>query len=227
MKISHMNADFILYCCLHCGPVNASTIDEKCTLPDDQAARNKQFLTRVVETYGSCGMLVEEKGLVIAHARFYPHFIHDQFDFCCHDPNHMITEEMVRMELPRLEKLKERSLRITCFFVHADYRGQGLSHKLIAAILEWAKANEWQRIRCFASYNNHFLASEFCTPMLQTYKKFGFKQLKVVTMPELTDFLEKMKEGEFGKEKKEGFEKYLSQKNISDLVNLYEMECRL
>jgi GNAT superfamily N-acetyltransferase len=227
MTITHMQNDFVLYCCLHCGFLSPSTIDDRCTLSEEQADLNKQFLTRLIETYGSCGMMAMEKGIVVAHARFWPQAIDDQIKFCCHDPNHAITQEMVEMELPALDKPEDRVMRITCYFIHAEYRGQGLSHELIEAILEWAKANDWKRIRCFASNDNHWLASEMCTPMKRTYEKYGFKQIDTVDMPEVKDFLQQMQDGALGEEKKAGFEEYCSGQDMSELGTLFEMECLL
>jgi GNAT superfamily N-acetyltransferase len=160
MKLCPMNKDFILFCCLHCGLLSPSSIEEKCSLPKGQSNRNKKLLARLIDTYGSCAMLAMEGDSVVAHARFYPETIYNQFKFCCQDPNHAITQEMVEMKLPPLANPAERILRITCFLVHEDYRGQGLSHKLIDAILEWAKNNAWKSVRCFAYPDNYWLSSE-------------------------------------------------------------------
>jgi len=227
MKLCSMNKDFILFCCLHCGPLSPSTIDEKCSLPKEQLDRNKKFLARLVDAYGSCAMLAMEDDSVVAHARFYPQIIYDQFKICCQDPNHAITQEIAEMELPPLANQAERILRITCFFVHKDYRGQGLSHKLIDAILKWAKNNSWKSVRCFSYLDNYWLSSEMCTPMLRTYNKHGFKKIGIVTIPEVKNFLQQMKSGELGAEKKKEFEKFFGDKDLSELADLYEVERQL
>ena len=231
MKIYPMNKDFILFRCLHNGPLSPSNIETKsmniACLTKEQIERNKKLLRRLIDTYGSCAMLAMEGDSVIAHARFYPQIIYNRFKFCCHDPKHVITQEMVEMNLPPLTNPTERILRITCFFVHKDYRGQGLSHKLIDAILKWAKNNSWKSVRCFAYLDNYWLASEMCTPMLRTYSKHGFKKIGIVTIPEVKDFLQQMKNGELGAEKKKEFEKFCGDKDLSELVDLYEIERQL
>ena len=227
MKICPMNKDFMLFCCLHCGPLSPSTIEEKCNLPKEQLDRNKKFLARLIDTYGSCAMLAMEGDTVVAHARFYPQLIYNQFKFCCQDPKHAITQEIAEMKLSPLTNPAERILRITCFFVHKDYQGQGLSHQLIDAILEWAKNNDWKSVRCFAYLDNYWLASEMCTPMLRTYNKHGFKKIDTVTIPEVKDYLQQMKDGEFGVEKKKGFEESCGNKDISEFVTFYEIERQL
>ncbi len=227
MKLCPMNKEFILFCCLHCGLLRPSTIEEKCSLPKGQSNRNKKFLGRLVDTYGSCAMLAMEGDSVVAHARFYPQAIYNQFKFCCQDPNHAITQEMVEMKLPPLANPAERILRITCFFVHKDYQGQGMSHKLIDAILEWAKSNAWKSVRCFAYLDNYWLSSEMCTPMLRTYNKHGFKKIETVLIPEAKDLLQKMKNGEFGAERKNEIEKICGDKDLLEFSTFYEMECQL
>jgi len=226
-----MDKDFVLFRCLHNGPLSPSNIEAKSmnieSLPKEQLDRNKKFLARLVDAYGSCAMLAMEDDFVVAHARFYPQIIYDQFKICCQDPNHAITQEITEMELPPLANQAERILRITCFFVHKDYRGQGLSHKLIETILKWAKNNSWKSVRCFAYLNNYWLSSEMCTPMLRTYSKHGFKKIGTVTIPEVKDFLQQMKNGELGAEKKKEFEKFCGDMDLSELVDLYEIERRL
>ena len=228
MKICPMDKDFILFCCLHNGPLSSSNIEAKSkSLPEKQLERNKKFLARLVDAYGSCAMLAMEGDTVVAHARFYPQVIYDKFKFCCQDPSHAITKEIAEMELPPLAEQGERILRITCFFVDESYRGQGLSHQLIDAILKWAKDNNWKSVRCFAYQDNYWLSSEMCTPMLSTYIKHGFKEIGTVTLPEVKDFLQQMKDGEWGDKKKEEFEKFCGDKDLSELVRLYEVECQL
>ncbi len=227
MKLCPMKKDFILFCCLHCGLLSPSSIEEKCSLPKGQSNRNKKLLARLIDTYGSCAMLAMEGDSVVAHARFYPETIYNQFEFCCQDPNHAITQEMVEMNLPPLTNLAERILRITCFFVHKDYQGQGLSHKLIDAILEWAKNNSWKSVRCFAYPDNYWLSSEMCTPMLRTYSKHGFRKIETVMIPEAKDLLQQMKNGELGAERKKEIEKICGNKDLLEFATFYEMERQL
>ena len=227
MKFCPMNKDFVLFCCLHCGLLSPASIEEKCSLPKGQSNRNKKFLARLIDAYGSCAMLAMEGDSVVAHARFYPQILYDQFNFCCHDPNYAITQEMVKMELPPLPNLSDRVLRITCFFVHSDYRGQGLSHKLIDAILEWAKNNAWKGVRCLAYQDNYWLSSEMCTPMLRTYSKHGFRKIETVMIPEAKDLLQRMKSGELGAERKKKIEKICGSKDLLELATLYEIERQL
>jgi len=186
-----------------------------------------KLLARLIDAYGSCAMLAMEGDSAVAHARFYPEIIYNQFEFCCQDPNHSITQKMVEMKLPPLVNPAERILRITCFLVHEDYRGQGLSHKLIDAILEWAKNNAWKSVRCFAYPDNYWLSSEMCTPMLRTYSKHGFRKIGTVMIPEAKDLLQQMKNGELGAKRKKEIDKLCDNKDLSEFATFYELERQL
>ena len=227
MKLCPMNKDFILFCCLHCGLLSPSSIEGKCSLPKGQSNRNKKLLARLIDTYGSCAMLAMKDDSVVAHARFYPQIMYDQFKFCCQDSNHAITQEMVEMKLPALNKPSDRVLSMHCFFVHKDYRGKDLSHKLIEATLDWAKSNDWKSIRCLAYPDNYWLSSEMCIPMLRTYSKHGFRKTGTVTIPEAEDLLQQMLNGELGADRKREVEKFSINKDLSELATFYEMECQL
>ncbi len=231
MKIVPMDKAFVLSRCIHCGPLSAANIEEmrssKPALSEEQFERNRQFLTRVIDAYGSCAMLAVEGDLVVAHARFYPQSICDQHQFCCQDPTYPITQEMVEMDLPTLENRDERILRIDCFLVHKDYRGQGLSHALLEGILEWAKEHDWKAVRAYAAVDNYWLSSQICQPMLRTYAKHGFQIIDTAPSPEVKELLTKFRDGELGDEKKKEFEEFCGGQDLSELSVLHTVERRL
>ena len=75
MRICPMGRDFILFRCIHCGPLspsNIGTMSENMEgMSGEQLDRNKEFLARIIDAYGSCAMLAMEGDLVVAQARFY------------------------------------------------------------------------------------------------------------------------------------------------------------
>ena len=231
MIIRPMDKDFILFQCLHCGPLSPSNIGTKSRnkegISEEQFERNKKFLTRIVDAYGSCAMLAIEDNSVVAHARFYPQILLDQVDFCCHDSKYAITQEMVEMDLPAIENPADRILKIDCFLVNEKYRGQGLSHALIEGILEWAQSHDWKTVRGFAASDNYWVASQICAPMLSTFIKHSFKKADTVSFPEVRELLQNIQEGKSGKKKKKEFEKFCGGKDLSELALYYEVERRL
>ena len=66
-----------------------------------------------------------------------------------------------------------------------------------------------------------------CTPMLRTYSKHGFKKIKTVKIPEVRDYLQQMKNGERGTEKKKKLEESCGNKDLSEFATFYEIERQL
>ncbi|NQT83484.1 GNAT family N-acetyltransferase [bacterium] len=231
MKIVPMEKDFVLARCIHCGPFSLANIEEmRSSEPagsEEQFERNRQFLTRMIDAYGSCGMMAIDGDLVVAHARFCPQAICDQCQFCCQDPRAPITQEMVEMELPILENRDDRVLRIDCFLVNADYRGQGLSHALIEAILDWAKEHDWKAVRAYAAPDNYWLSSQICQPMLRTYAKHDFETIETAPSPEVEECLTQFRDGELGDEKRKEFEEFCGGQELSELSLLHTVQREL
>ncbi len=234
MKIVPMTKDFILYRCIHVGPLGPENID-KLTEKDRQSTRdmfirNKKFFSRLVETYGSCAMLAIENDLMIAHARFYPQIISEltgKNDMCCQQLKYAPTADMTEMDLPTFEELTDPSLRIYCWHVHKDYRNQGISHALLKGIIQWAIANGWKTILASAGVDDPWVASQSCAPMLRTYLKHGFEITSTVPSPELLDYLKKVRDGEYGVEGKEKLKKSLAGKNLSQAAVYYKVKKNL
>ena len=82
-------------------------------------------------------------------------------------------------------------------------------------------------VRSYAYLDNYWLSSDMCVPMLRTYRKHGFKVLSTIMIPEAKDLLKQIKNGELGAEKKKDFEKFCGDKDLSELVDLYEIERQL
>lgn len=226
-----MTKDFILYRCIHVGPLGPENIN-KFTEKDkrstrDMFTRNKKFFKRLVETYGSCAMLAMENDLVIAHTRFYPQVISKltgKNDMCCQQQEYATTQKMIEMDLPRIKELTDRSLRIHCWHIHKDYRNKGLSHTLLDAIIDWAKAQGWKTILASAGVNDPWVASLSCAPMLRTYLKHNFQVVTMVQSPELLDYLKKFSNGEYGAEGKKKFEKSCAGENLSQAAVYYKIK---
>ncbi len=236
MKICQMDKDFILFRCAHFGPLSPSNIEEIPAdisgVPKEQFERNKKLFARMIDAYGSCAMLAVDGDRVVAHARFYPQIIYDWQFFCCQDPQHAATQQMVEMDLPTVESPADRIVRIACFLVHKDYRGQGLGHALLDGVLDWARAHDWKAVRAWASPDNYWLASQTCAPMLRTYSKHGFQKVKTCPPSEfpsslVRQLLMEIREGKFGAERKKEFEEFCGGQDLSELAVLHEVECEL
>lgn len=231
MQIIPMDHSFIVYRCLHVGLLSAKNIDEKGNdepvTNREQYGLNRKFFRRLIATYGSCAMLAIEKDYVVGYARFYPDIIYHlsgKKHMCCQDVESGISPEMVNMDLPVITALPERVLRISCWFIHKDYRNRGLSHSLLQGIIDWARSSGWEKIRATAAVDNHWVASQACALMLRTYEKFSFKQVDTCSSPELLDYLLQMQRGKFGTARQQELQKYCSGQEISNVAVYHRVE---
>lgn len=236
MKVCPMQKDFVLFRCVHLGPLSPSNIEKMSVnapnLSKEQFDRNKKFLARLIDAYASCAMLAIEGEFVVGHVRFYPQIICNTCQFCWQDPKYAITQQMLEMDLPRIENRADRVLRIDCFIVHKDYRGRGLSHALLDGVLEWARAHDWRTVRAWACPDNYWLASQICAPMLRTYAKHGFQKVRTFLSSDFPssaarELLMRIREGQLGAERKKEFEEFCGGQDLSELAVLHEVECQL
>jgi|GEM_PF-1711495 GNAT superfamily N-acetyltransferase len=228
MKIIPMTNDILLYKCIHSGPLDCSSIESgdisDGTVPKEQLERNRKFLTRLIEAYGSCAMLAIEGNSVVGHVRFYPKFITDRYEFCCHVSEYCITDEMAAMDLPPLETLDDRTLRINCFLIDKTYRGQGLSSDLITAIVDWACENGWKTVSALATHDNYWMSRQMCLPKLNTYHKLGFETKELIVIPEAEEHLKNIEAGKLGADLKREFKMVCQDSDCEKLSRLYEVE---
>ncbi len=60
--------------------------------------------------------------------------------------------------------------------------------------------------------------------MLRTYLKHGFEITNTVPSPELLDYLKKFRDGEYGTDGKQKFEKSFAGKNLSQAAVYYKLK---
>ena len=76
IEIKPMTEDFVLWRCLHEGPLSKENIEK---LPNEYAdnlkkcrAINITLLIKLIRTYGTCAILAKDGDLVVGTLRFYP-----------------------------------------------------------------------------------------------------------------------------------------------------------
>jgi len=232
IRITPLDKSFTLFRCIHVGPLSPSNIETKSIkgLSRDQLDRNKTFLARLADVYGSCAMVAIEKECVVAHARFYPRIVFDRAGikhFCCQQPQYGVTQQMREMELPELDKITDQTLVIECWHVHKNYQSQGIGNALLDGIVEWAQQHGWKTVKASAAPDNYWVSAQACTLMLRTFIKHGFRIVKTRPAPELEDYLLKIQKGELGVEKRMEFEKHCGDDDLSALSVYHEVERKL
>ena len=76
-----MTEEFIVWRCLHGGPLSRKTIDqwpETSTIPFQRyRERNIQLLRKLIRTYGTCAIFARDGDKVVGYLSFYPKVICD------------------------------------------------------------------------------------------------------------------------------------------------------
>lgn len=79
VDIELMTSDFILWRCLHGGPLTPDTMfqwEENSALPwMEFYNRNMPLLTKLTEVYGACAVLARHDKEIVGQLRFYPKVI--------------------------------------------------------------------------------------------------------------------------------------------------------
>ena len=162
--IRPMSTGFILWRCLHSGPLDEANIEATKPHPKvDWAAHNAinvPLLSKLIRTYGTCAMLAWDRDRVVGYIRFYPKVINDM-----PDAGHMCLQqafpngpspELVTRRFPPLDEIEDKVLQVHCLMTGSPqrdenpYQRKGLGSRLARAMVDWARVNSWDAIEAEA-----------------------------------------------------------------------------
>ena len=158
--IEPMADKFILWRCLHGGPVSRDTIDkwpaEDSTPWGRYRKRNKPFLEKLTRIYGACAILARHGDRIVGHLRFYPKAVRDMEGAggpCLQqDPPGGPVENFADSDFPDLAKIEDKTIVVHCLMTGSPlqkenpYQRRGIGTRMVRALIEWARANGWERI---------------------------------------------------------------------------------
>ncbi len=169
--IEPMTDAFVLWRCLHQGPLSGESINQ---LPDDGVAwtdfrdRNVPLLKKLIEVYGSCAMVARDGEQVVGFVRFYPKVI---FQMAPGEPSAVLpaplclqvgsdrggpSRQLVDLRFPLLAEIEDKTLEVFCmmtgspFAAENPYQRQGIGTRLVRELIGWAKTNGWTAIEATA-----------------------------------------------------------------------------
>jgi hypothetical protein len=209
LVVEPMTEDFILWRCLHQGPLNRRTIDSPLPNPevDWPAARTRNIplLEKLTRTYGACAILARDGEDVVGTLRFYPKAL------CSFGPagaafcllqSHPAgpRDDLVAGEFPPLKELSEKTLFVHCLLITSPsddpgrYRRKGLATRLAAELVRWAKDWGWEAIEAHAYEEIPLLYAVSGTAGRRFWKRLGFSLVHKDTEPAISgDFLETLR----------------------------------
>lgn len=228
--IKPMTEEFILWRCLHQGPLDAATIEK-----GNRAARrdvNLALLTKLIRTYGTCAMLAWDRDQVVGYLRFYPKAIASfteagfMLGMCLQQPPPAgPSESVLERRFPPLAEIEDKTLRVHClmtgspFVSKNTYQRKGIGTRMARALMEWAAANGWTAVEAMAFEDINFLYSHTGQAGLAFWAKLGFTVVRKGIEPFLAqenDFSRKLRAAA----QAEGFD-------LAGIANVYTMRFEL
>jgi GNAT superfamily N-acetyltransferase len=166
LVVEMMGEDFILWRCLHGGPLTRESIEQ---WPQDQAlpwaefrARNVPLLSKLTRAYGACAVLARDGEAVVGTLRFYPKALCptprlDCFGMCLQQPRpNGPPDNFAEADFPPLDQLADKTLFVHCLMLAADapgrpsYRRRGFGRRMAERLTEWGREKGWQAVEATA-----------------------------------------------------------------------------
>ena len=187
--IEPMTEKFILWRCLHSGPLSARTIE---SLPSDSqidwerySARNIPLLVKLTRTYGACAILARADDRIVGQLRFYPRVVWDMDsagEMCIQQdyPNGP-ADDFVDTEFPSLEKIEDKTLAVHCLMTGSSqqeenpFQRKGIGTRMVRFLIQWAKTNGWERIAADAFEDIPIIYEITGSAGFTFWQKLGFR----------------------------------------------------
>lgn len=163
--VEMMSGEFILWRCLHGGPLTKDTVDQPKPHPhlpwDQLQARNRPLLARLTEVYGSCAVIARDGNRIVGQLRFYPRAICDMAEsgpaFCMQQrfPGGP-ADDFVKKEFPPLDQIADKTLFVHCLMTGSPeqkenpYQRKGLGSRMVRTLIAWARQRGWNAIETHA-----------------------------------------------------------------------------
>jgi hypothetical protein len=208
LVIKPMSEDFLLWRCLHGGPLNRHNIDSppphiEVDWPSARA-RNIPLLRKLTQTYGACAILARDGEDVVATLRFYPKALCSfgvGAGFCLQQSYPAGPKDDLAAGLfPPLETLADKTLFVHCLMVVSPpgepnrYRRKGLATRLALELIRWAGERGWSAIEANSYEEIPMLYAISGTAGRRFWEPLGFSLVHQDTEPAISgDLLEKLR----------------------------------
>jgi hypothetical protein len=205
LVVNPMGEDFILWRCLHQGPLSPRNIEFPQPNPEvdwpSTRVRNVPLLVKLTRTYGACAILARDGDDVVGSLRFYPKalcsFGPGGAGFCLQQSHPAgPKDDLVAREFPPLEGLADKTLFVHCLMVAAPsgdpnrYRRKGVATRLALELSRWAKDRGWQAIEATAYEEIPLLYAISGVAGRRFWGRLGFSLVHQDTEPAISgDFL--------------------------------------
>ena len=186
--IEPMTEKFILWRCLHFGPLSHQNIDQ---WPSDSQidwepyrTRNIPLLAKLMRTYGACAILARHDDRIVGQLRFYPKVIWDMKDageMCLLQdyPSGPIAD-FAETEFSPLEEIENKTLAIHCLMTGSSqqeknpFQRKGIGSRMVRFLVQWAKDKGWEHIEVDAFEDLPLVYEITGSAGISFWQKLGF-----------------------------------------------------
>ncbi|MEW6366836.1 MAG: hypothetical protein AB1714_19590 [Acidobacteriota bacterium] len=189
VMVEPMTEEFILWRCLHCGPLSRDIIDR--WPPDSELPwerfrdRNLPLLRKLTRTYGVCAMVARDGKEIVGHLRFYPKVVcsMDGAGGLCLQQDYPFgpAEDFANSSYPAPAQIDDRTLAVHCLMAGSPqqkenaYQRKGVGTCMVRTLIDWAKTNGWECIEA-ESFEDLPLIYEVTGSAGHTFwEKLGFR----------------------------------------------------
>jgi GNAT superfamily N-acetyltransferase len=162
--IEPMTEEFIVWRCLHDGPLSRKTIDQwpktYATLLEYYRDRNVPLLRKLIRTYGTCAIVARDGEMVVGQLRFYPKALCAMEDagWLCLQQDHPASpaDGFADNDFPKLAAIEDKTLSVHCMMTGSSlqaenpYQRKGIGTRMARTLIQWAGANGWEHIEADA-----------------------------------------------------------------------------
>lgn len=197
--VKPMTDEFVLWRCLHGGPLTRDTVDQWPSTDtmawERYRWRNLPFLRKIARTYGACAILARDGDEIVGLLRFYPKVICEMMGAggLCLQQDHPAgpAEDFADNDFPAPSQIEDKTLEVHCLMTGSShqkenpYQRKGIGTRMVRALIQWAKANSWERIEA-DSFEDIPIIYEMTGSAGHTFwEKLGFRIVDRHPHPEL------------------------------------------
>jgi GNAT superfamily N-acetyltransferase len=164
--VEPITEEFILWRCLHGGPLSFETIDlwpetgEMSTMPWERyRERNVPLLRKLIQTYGTCAIVARDGDQIVGQLRFYPKVVCAMNDgSLCLQQDHPAGpgDRFADNDFPDPAAIEDKTLSVHCMMTGSSlqaenpYQRKGIGTRMARTLIQWAGANGWEHIEADA-----------------------------------------------------------------------------
>ena len=202
VTVEMMSGDFILWRCLHGGPLTVETVDRPQPHPrvpwQRLRARNLPLLTKLTQVYGACAVIARDGDRIVGQLRFYPKAIcrisAPGPGLCMQQafPNGP-ADDFAKNDFPPLDQLADKTIFVHCLMtgspqqVENPYLRKGLGSRMVRALVDWARREGWEAVEANAYADLPSIYAVTGQAGRAFWEKLGFRTVETGVEPAFTE----------------------------------------